>query len=92
MYFLSATIYHFLAELVLVFHFCFVLFVVLGELLALRWPSAGACLLTSVVANVASIRAATKLRRLSTVGCLRTFFEALVPCDKPTVSVKFGRN
>ena len=32
-------IYHFLAELVLVFHFCFVLFVVLGGLLALRWPS-----------------------------------------------------
>ena len=32
-------IYRFLAELVLVFHFCFVLFAVLGGLLALRWPS-----------------------------------------------------
>ena len=32
-------IYRFLAELVLVFHFCFVLFVVLGGVLVLRWPS-----------------------------------------------------
>ena len=32
-------IYHFLAEVVLIFHFCVVLFVVLGGLLALRWPS-----------------------------------------------------
>ena len=31
--------YRILAELVLVVHFCFVLFVVLGGLLALRWPS-----------------------------------------------------
>jgi hypothetical protein len=85
-------IYYFLAELVLVFHFCFVLFVVLGQLLALRWPSAGASLNFRGVAKVASIRAATKLRRLSTVGCLRNLFEALVPCDKPTASAKFGRN
>jgi hypothetical protein len=32
-------IYRILAELVLVIHFCFVLFVVLGGLLVLRWPS-----------------------------------------------------
>jgi hypothetical protein len=32
-------IYRILAELVLVIHFCFVLFVVLGGLLALRWPT-----------------------------------------------------
>src|SRR5262249_33579149 len=32
-------IYRILAELVLVLHFCFVLFVVLGGLLVLRWPS-----------------------------------------------------
>lgn len=32
-------IYRFLAELVLVFHFCFVLFVALGAVLMLRWPS-----------------------------------------------------
>ena len=32
-------IYRALAELVLVLHFCFVLFVVLGGLLVLRWPS-----------------------------------------------------
>jgi hypothetical protein len=31
--------YRILAELVLVIHFCFVLFVVLGGLLVLRWPS-----------------------------------------------------
>src|ERR1043166_844286 len=31
-------IYHFLAELILVLHFFFVLFVVLGGLLSLRWP------------------------------------------------------
>ena len=45
-------IYYFLAELVLVFHFCFVLFVVLGQLLALRWPSAGASLNLRGVAKV----------------------------------------
>lgn len=32
-------IYRILAELVLVIHFCFVLFVVLGGLLVLRWPA-----------------------------------------------------
>ena len=32
-------VYRILAELVLVIHFCFVLFVVLGGLLALRWRS-----------------------------------------------------
>ena len=32
-------IYRFLAELVLVLHFGFVLFVVLGGVLVLRWPS-----------------------------------------------------
>jgi hypothetical protein len=32
--------YRILAELVLVIHFCFVLFVVLGGLLVLRWPLA----------------------------------------------------
>lgn len=31
--------YRILAELVLVMHFCFVLFVVFGGLLVLRWPS-----------------------------------------------------
>jgi hypothetical protein len=31
--------YRILAELVLIIHFCFVLFVVLGGLLVLRWPS-----------------------------------------------------